>query len=123
MKQLNLIFKMQRLLKYHARCLKFCDHSEHVLRITGYEEARKQNEDGKTFKYPETLEISFDNWSTTHYSLRIKDNGWVREGRNLMTTKPESTFKVYRNQIREMRAWYAKQNPPKTNVIQFRGVK
>ena len=101
--QLETIFKMKRLLKYHGRRLGL-DIGD-VLSITGVEQARVQHEDLGTFKYPETIEVRFDNWSTSHYSVRTKDFGWIRSGRNLNTTKPESIFKVYRAQLREMKAF------------------
>lgn len=104
--QLKLIFKMQRLLKHQAKRLGFHDYD---CKLIGLNEAFTSNPkidcnpNGEPYHYPETLEVKFENWSNNFYSLRTSDSGWIRSGRNMMTIHPESTFKVVRNQIREMK--------------------
>ena len=85
------IIKLQRYLRQY----------DVTLKITGYEDARSQNEDSGVFEYPETIEVTIENWSTSHYSVRTKDLCWVRSGQNLNRTNHVSVTKIFRDHIRE----------------------
>lgn len=125
MTDLKTIFKIKSILKSYA-VSKGLDHefTRDLVNISGYSEAYSSNPkidsfDGKTpIQYPETIQITFNNWCTSHYDLRTADSGWVREGRNLNTTKPDSAAKVLRLQLKEIRAFVAHRNARK--ALNFR---
>ena len=81
------------------------------VKITGLSEAYISNPkidspDGKTsYCYPETLEITIENWSTSHYSIRTSDCCFVRSGQNLMRTQHVPLWKVFRMHLKEVRAF------------------
>ena len=97
MKQL---FSMKRRLKYKAQemGLKY----ECKVEITDYSSTETKVEDnGKTYKYPESYEIRIESRSTHHYSM--KANGrWIECGRNL-SGKGQSTAQVYKTILLELR--------------------
>ena len=93
-----------------------------VMKIVSLSRAYVSNEGDKTFRYPETVEIKFQNWSNHFYSLRTKDLRWIPEGAKL-NGKGLSTFQVMRLMAKELKAFYVHKNPPKpkaSNVLSFR---
>lgn len=78
------------------------------VKITALSEAFKQKEDdGHLYSYPECIEITVENWSTSHYSVRVSDLCWIRSGQNLNRTDHVSAFKVLRMHMREIKAFAA----------------
>jgi hypothetical protein len=75
--------------------------------VTDFNESFSQNEDGKIFNYPETIEVTINNWSTSHYSVRTKDNCWVRSGQNLNRTNVVNVAKIYQMHLKENKAFEA----------------
>jgi hypothetical protein len=85
------------------------------VKITGLSEAYVSNPkmtgESEPYHYPETLEITIENWSTTHYSIRTEDCCFVRSGQNLMRTQHIPLWKVFRMHLKEVKAFEAyKQN-------------
>ncbi|HNA61476.1 MAG TPA: hypothetical protein PKW79_00160 [Rhabdochlamydiaceae bacterium] len=101
MNTLKMLFKTQK--KYY---LKACDLELGHLKcvIKDYSEAETKVENGKTYHYPEVINVKFENWSNWFFSYRLKDGRWIPEGSDL-NGKGLSTFKLMRNMIREMRAY------------------
>ena len=71
--------------------------------IQDYCPAETKVEDDKTYHYPETIEVKFENQSNSFYSYRLSDGTFVPEGRDMC--KPGLTIKqVYKRQALEAKA-------------------
>lgn len=100
-KQLQQVFKMKRMLKSKSRQLGLS--YECLMRVNDFTPAFVQNEDGKIVSYPAGFDITIENHSTSHWTLRSADMRWIREGR-LLGGKGISTAQVYRIMANELRA-------------------
>lgn len=119
MKHAQMVFRVKSRLEYYAESMGL-----HIqVKVTGYSPAEtKLESDGKTYRYPETLEVKIENWHNHFYSFRTKDGRWIPEGRNL-TGKGISTFRVIRSMMRELKEWHEVKFPKPTNVIPMRRAK
>lgn len=77
-------------------CFKIIDFSPEETRV----------ENGKTFVYPATIEVKFENWSNSFYSVRVSDCRWIASGRDL-SGPGQSGFEVLRDQLRELKDFEA----------------
>lgn len=101
MKQLELVFKMKRMLKYHSSALGLGFECNLVL--DGYSPANAVVEDdGKTYHYPESFELKIENQNNHFYTFRVKDGKMLREGCTL-TGPGLSVAQVYRKQLQELK--------------------
>lgn len=105
MKQLNEVLKVIKFFEEYARYeLRNIKCSTLTAKISHYNEAETRIEDGGTFHYPETIDVSFYSWSTSHYSYRLSDARWIRESADL-NGKGISTFRLMRRLIKEIKAY------------------
>lgn len=101
LKQLAQVFKMKRMLKSKSRELGLGYVCE--LKLNDFTPAFIQVEGDKSFVYPAGFEITIENHSTSHWTLRTKDMRWIREG-CLLDGKGLSTAQVYRRMANELQA-------------------
>lgn len=111
MKALSKVLKMQKKFDRIARqILGDVDGCQPCkFKITDYSEAYTSIETDRfgkktTYNYPETIEVKFENWSNSFYSVRVSDLRWIREGTNL-DGAGLSGFRVLSKQIKELKAF------------------
>lgn len=111
MKALSKVLKMQNKFDRIARQIlgDVDGFNPCVFKVIGYSEAYTSIEtdrlgNKKTYKYPETIEIKFENWSNSFYSVRVSDLKWIREGQDLGGAG-SSGMRVLLKQIKELKAF------------------
>lgn len=120
MKAMSELFKMKRMLKFHAKTLGLSYDCE--VKIHDYTAAFTQIENGKPFHYPETFTVKIESWSNHFYDLRVSDGRMIREGTNLNGPGVSVAY-VYRKIRRELKEHAAKiqelkNSKPKLEVAQ-----
>lgn len=89
---------------FAKRELKELECSELRAEVNGYSQGDSRIENEIEHNYPECLEISFYNWSTSHYSYRILDSRWILEGADL-NGLGISTFRLMRREINNLKSY------------------
>lgn len=123
MKALSKVILMQKKFKRLEReILKSLDgHGPCLFRINDFSPEFTQVETDKRGKkhnvhYQATIEVTFENWSTSHYSVRVSDMRWIPEGHDL-DGKGLSGYEVLREQLKELKQFQAHRDSLKTRQL------